>query len=72
MAKNKVIYGGTVLIDLTNDTVTANSLLSGATAHDRGGNAINGAVQFITYYTGTTDPPANLGVDGDIYLKVSS
>ena len=69
MAKNKVIYDGNVLIDLTNDTVTANTLLSGATAHDRGGNAISGAVQFVTYYTGTSAPSASLGVDGDIYLQ---
>ena len=26
--------------------------------------------QFVTYYTGTTEPSADLGEDGDIYLKV--
>lgn len=69
MARNKVIYDGSVLIDLTSDTVTANSLLQGSTAHDRHGEQISGAVAFVTYYTGTTDPSASLGQNGDIYLK---
>lgn len=34
MAINKVIYGGETLIDLTSDTVTADKILSGFTAHD--------------------------------------
>ena len=71
MAKNKVIYDGNVLIDLTNDTVTANTLLSGATAHDRSGNSISGSVSFITYYTGSSTPSSSLGVNGDSYLKTS-
>lgn len=33
MAINKVIYGGETLIDLTGDTVTADKILSGFTAH---------------------------------------
>ena len=37
MAINKVIYGGETLIDLTGDTVTADKILSGFTAHDTGG-----------------------------------
>ena len=43
---SKVIYGGNVLLDLTADTVTANSLLSGYTAHGADGEAINGACLF--------------------------
>ena len=39
MAINKVIYGGETLIDLTGDTVTADKILSGFTAHDRGGGS---------------------------------
>lgn len=35
MAINKVIYGGETLIDLTGDTVTADKILSGFTAHDK-------------------------------------
>lgn len=69
MARNKVVYGGETLIDLTADTVTANTLLQGSIAHDKSGEQISGAVQFITYYTGTTEPSATLGQNGDIYLK---
>lgn len=42
MPRNKVIYGDEVLIDLTGDTVTADTLAAGATAHDKAGNAITG------------------------------
>ena len=70
MAINKVVYGGNTLIDLSSDTVTANALLSGYTAHDKAGNAVNGAVTFITVHTGSGDPSSSLGANGDIYLKV--
>ena len=33
---NKVIYGNRTLIDLTGDTVQADKILSGYTAHDCG------------------------------------
>lgn len=43
MANNKVqLRDGTTLIDLTQDTVTPQTLLSGATAHDAAGNPIVG------------------------------
>lgn len=42
MAINKVQYGNTTLIDLTADTVTADKLLEGYTAHDRTGAVITG------------------------------
>ena len=34
---NKVIYGGDVLIDLTGDSVSADKILKGITAHDKSG-----------------------------------
>lgn len=40
MAINKVVYGRNVLIDLTADTVTADKLAQGITAHDKSGAAI--------------------------------
>lgn len=43
MAVSKIVYDGRALIDLTADTVTADALLSGTTAHDKAGNAITGA-----------------------------
>ena len=44
MAVNKVVYGTTVLVDLTKDTVTADKLLKGATAHDASGEPITGTM----------------------------
>lgn len=49
--KNKVVYNGIVLIDLTEDTVTADTLMQGYTAHDKSGALITGT--------------ATGGVDGD-------
>ena len=41
---NKVQYGNTTLIDLTSDTVAANKLLDGVTAHDKSGASITGTI----------------------------
>ena len=41
---NKVIYGNNTLIDLTNDTVNADVLLSGYTAHDKSGALVSGSI----------------------------
>lgn len=46
MAINKIIYGGETLIDLTGDTVTADKILSGFTAHDKAGEPITGTCEF--------------------------
>ena len=43
---NKVIYGGRTLIDLTGDTVTAEKMLKGFTAHDMSGASITGSCDF--------------------------
>lgn len=51
MGINKVQYGNTTLIDLTSDTVTADKLMQGYTAHDRTGALITGT--------------ATGGIDGD-------
>lgn len=53
--KNKIIYGGNVLIDLTGDTVTAADLASGKTAHDKSGAVITGT---NTYDADTSDATA--------------
>lgn len=49
MAINKVIYGGETLIDLTGDTVTADKILSGFTAHDKGGVTLGAFYQHSQY-----------------------
>lgn len=55
MANNKVIYGETVLIDLTADTVSADKLALGITAHDKTGTKITGT---NTYDADTQDATA--------------
>lgn len=55
MAKNKIIYGGEVLIDLTADTVTAADLAEGVTAHDKSGVIITGT---NTYDSDTSEDTA--------------
>ena len=52
MAKNKIIYGGTVLIDLTGDTATAADILAGQTAHINTGEQVTGT---CTYDSDTSD-----------------
>lgn len=46
MAINKVVYGSQTLIDLTADTVQADKLLSGYTAHDKSGTQIEGLCDY--------------------------
>lgn len=43
---NKFVYFGKTIFDLTADTVTAATLLSGATAHDKSGALITGTCTF--------------------------
>ena len=45
MAYNKIIYNKKTLIDLTGDTVDANSLTKGTTAHDKSGAKITGVLE---------------------------
>lgn len=70
MAVNHVVINGEPVVDLRNDTVSADKLLEGATAHDKTGAQITGAVSFATVYTGSGAPAASLGSDGDIYLDM--
>lgn len=53
--KSKIIYDGTVLIDLTADTITAADLASGKTAHDKSGAPITGT---NTYDSDTSNDTA--------------
>lgn len=45
MATNKVIYNGNTLIDLTDDTVTPETLMKGVTAHNASGETIVGTME---------------------------
>jgi len=44
--RNKVVYGNTVLIDLTADTVTADKILATYTAHDASGAIVTGTCDY--------------------------
>lgn len=55
MAKNKIIFDGNVLIDLTADTVTSADLAKGVTAHDKSGVIITGT---NTYDSDTSEDTA--------------
>lgn len=45
MPVNKVVFGDRTLIDLTSDTVTADKLAKGVTAHDKTGEQITGTME---------------------------
>ena len=70
MAVNHVIINGETVVDLRNDTVAADKMLSGYTAHDKSGAKITGNVTFSAVYTGSGAPTAGMGSDGDIYLDL--
>lgn len=56
---SKVEINGATLIDISNDTVTANILAEGYTAHDKTGNAITGT---LTQQLGKTVTPGTSDV----------
>lgn len=57
MAKNKIIYGGSVLVDMTGDTATAAQILDGYTAHINTGEQVEGT---CTYDADTSDATAGV------------
>lgn len=70
MAINKVVYGNNTLLDLTSDTVTAATMLTGATAHDKSGEVINGTFavepnKTVTVAGNTVITPSSGYVEGD-------
>lgn len=67
---NKVVVNNETIIDLTEDTISADKILSGYTAHDASGATITGTVVIQKYYTGSSNPSSSLGTNGDLYLKV--
>lgn len=46
MAISKIVYGGNTLLDLTADTVTAEKVLKGYTAHGADGEPITGVCEY--------------------------
>ncbi len=71
MAISKVVYGGSTLVDLTADTVSAGQLASGVTAHDATGQAITGTAEITETHTvtlSTSKPTSSNGSEGDVWL----
>lgn len=69
MAINKVIYGGETLIDLTADTVTADKLAKGYTAHDQSGAAITGTCTYDVDSADATVQVAEMLVGKTAYAR---
>lgn len=83
MGVNKVKYGQTTVIDISNDTVTANKLIEGYTAHDNTGTLIVGTAQEggdvpvwqgaddYVYFSDTISPPYEISmIDGYVVIDL--
>lgn len=66
-----MIYGGNTLIDLTADTVTADKLAEGYTAHDKAGNVITGTIPTKTS-SDLTSSGATVTVPSGYYASSAS
>ena len=65
VAVNKVVFGENILIDLSGDDITAEKLLSGATAHAADGSPITGSLPFTPsgntrWYSNSESNPENV------------
>lgn len=69
MGISKVIYGNTTLIDLTADSVNANALLNGFTAHDAAGNAIVGTCTFDADTSDANATQSTLLIGSNAYVN---
>lgn len=67
MAFSKIIFNGSTLMDVTGDTVTASTLISGNTAHDASGTQITGTASGgggISGARGTLNVPSDITTTG--------
>lgn len=71
MANSKVIFYGETLIDLTQDTVEADALLAGYTAHDKNGEPITGTLALNFAVVGGEVQPASPG-EGTIWVNTAA
>lgn len=69
MAISKVIYGGETLIDLTADTITADKLKKGYTAHGANGEVINGTCEHDANTQDATATDAEILAGKTAYVK---
>lgn len=71
MAISKVVYGGQTLLDLTADTIQADKLLKGYTAHGANGEAISGSCEFDSNTQDATASAAEILVGKTAYNKAN-
>ena len=74
MGVNKVEYGDRTLIDLTNDTVSPESLKKGFTAHDKTGELITGTLESsipdgYVDTSGATAEPIDICIDKTAFVN---
>jgi len=69
MAISKIIYGGDVLLDLTADTVTAEHLIKGYTAHGADGELITGTNDWDSNTQDATAADAEILLGKTAYVK---
>lgn len=66
MGNSKIVLNDEVLIDLTQDTVSADNMLTGVTAHNASGNVVTGRVNPVkSVNTITPDLTGNVALDVD-------
>ena len=66
---SRVVYNGQILIDLTSDTVVADKLLSGYTAHGKDGAPITGICTFDADTSDATVTESEILVDKTAYAR---
>ena len=69
MANSKIVFGGEVLIDLTADTVKADKVLKGYTAHGADGEQITGTCEFDANTQDATATDAEILLNKTAYNK---
>ena len=69
MAISKVVFGSETLIDLTADTVTADKLAQGITAHGKDGEPITGTNTFDVDSSDATAAVAEILVGKTAYAR---
>lgn len=69
MAISKVVFGSEILIDLTADTVTADKLSQGITAHGKDGEPITGTNTFDVNSTDATAAVAEILLGKTAYAR---
>lgn len=70
MAVSKIEYFGETLIDLTNDTVSADTILAGYTAHGKDGEPITGTLEVDDVTEETTAYTTKLGTQDTIIEQI--